>query len=135
LLSPSLSNWDLLKFVGRNQLLQCCDKSISFPHRQLREEFVVVLVGKGRQLGYQHPAGGSQANVLKTAIAGGFSTAHKILLNQAFNQFEMAPRVNPVAAASALGDVALASNISRSTTHSAVVTPLPTSFRAKPWET
>jgi hypothetical protein len=47
----------------------------------------------------------------------------------------MAPRVNPVAAASALGDVVLESNISRSTTHSAIVTPLPTSFRAKLWET
>ncbi len=50
--------------------------------------------------------------------------------------FETAPRVNPVTLAMLLGDVfSSVAYISLSTTHSATVTLLAKSFRAKEWET
>ncbi len=47
----------------------------------------------------------------------------------------MAPRVMPMRPATTLGEVWLSPNISRITTHSATVTPLRSSLRAKACET
>jgi len=49
---------------------------------------------------------------------------------------ETAPRLSPVSSATVLGEVvASPPDISRRTTHSATVTPVASSFRAKEWET
>ncbi len=84
------------------------------------KELLVVLVGQGGQLGNPSPRARRAISFRPTSLS---------------TSLETPPRVIPMRSARTPGEVSSPSNISRITTHSATVTPLARSLRAKACET
>ena len=79
--------------------------------------------------------GGGELHILVSPVAPASVRLTSFFRSSRSISFETAPRVRPQEEASRLGAVSPAAHTSRRITHSATVTPLPASLRAKPCET